>query len=109
VFGLAAGSALFKAIENERVMTSLRQLGARLGQGERRELAGLLSESDAAQQRLQALAPAAAGHIERIVNGAFMDGLHAAMALCIAVAAAGVAAALLLRGGTAPAQTKKAA
>jgi hypothetical protein len=39
-----------------------------------------------------------AGQIERIVNGAFMDGLHAAMALSIGVAAAGVAAALLLRG-----------
>ena len=105
VFGLAAGSALFKAIENERVITSLEQMGARLGSTDRSELAGLLSGSDAAQQRLQTLAPASTGQIERIVNGAFMDGLHAAMLLCIAVAAAGVAAALLLRGKTAPAPT----
>src|SRR5262245_1798519 len=60
--------------------------------------------SDAAQQRLGTLAPAVAGQIERIVNGAFMDGLHAAMTLSIAVAVLGVASALLLRGNAAPAK-----
>src|SRR5262249_40896001 len=83
VFGLAAGSALFKAIENQRVTTSLQRAGAQLSQSDRSELAGLLSGSDAAQQRLQTLAPAAADQIERIVNAAFIDGLHAAMVLCI--------------------------
>ena len=104
VFGLAAGTAVFKAIENQRVLASLERAGARLSQGDRGELAGLLSGSDAAQQRLGTLAPAVAGQIERIVNGAFMDGLHAAMTLSIAVAVLGVASALLLRGNAAPAK-----
>jgi len=104
VFGLAAGTAVFKAIENQRVLASLERAGARLSQSDRGELAGLLSGSDAAQQRLGTLAPAVAGQIERIVNGAFMDGLHAAMTLSIAVAVLGVASALLLRGNAAPAK-----
>src|SRR5438093_722743 len=104
VFGLAAGTAVFKAIENQRVLASLERAGARLSQSDRGELAGLLSGSDAAQQRLGTLAPAVARQIERIVNGAFMDGLHAAMTLSIAVAVLGVASALLLRGNAAPAK-----
>src|SRR5947208_3475960 len=104
VFGLAAGTAVFKAIENQRVLASLERAGARLSQSDRGELAGLLSGSDAAQQRLGTLAPTVAGQIERIVNGAFMDGLHAAMTLSIAVAVLGVASALLLRGNAAPAK-----
>ena len=107
VFGLAGGSALFKAIESQRVITSLERAGARLSQSDRSELAGLLFGSDTAQQRLQTLAPAVASQIERIVNGAFMDGLHAAMVLSIGVAATGVAAALLLRGKTTTAKATK--
>ncbi len=107
MFGLAGGSALFKTIESQRVITSLERAGARLSQSDRSELARLLSGSDTAQHRLQTLAPAVAGQIERIVNGAFMDGLHAAMVLSIGVAAAGVAAALLLRGKTTTAKATK--
>src|SRR5438034_311062 len=61
VFGLAAGTAVFKAIENQRVLASLERAGARLSQGDRGELAGLLSGSDAAQQRLGTLAAAVDG------------------------------------------------
>src|SRR5437773_719132 len=63
VFGLAAGSALFKAIETERVLTALQRAGVGLGPRDRSELAGLLSGSDAAQQRLATLAPATASQI----------------------------------------------
>jgi MFS family permease len=97
-FGLAVCTALFKAVENARLVDLLSEAGVTLTASDQAEIRSLLSGSSAAQERLQALAPAAAGQLERIVDSAFIAGFHAAMALCLAVAIVGLAAALLMPG-----------
>jgi EmrB/QacA subfamily drug resistance transporter len=107
VFGVAVSTALFKAVENDRLLSLLNGVGAALGPNDQAEVRNLLSGSTAAQARLQTLAPAAANQIERIINAAFMDGFHAAMALCFAIAFVGLCAALLMPGRPARAPAGK--
>ena len=102
-FGLAIASALFKAVETDRTTTLLRRAGASVTSRDQAEIRGLLSGSDAAQARLRSLAPAAADQVDRIVNGAFMDGFHAAMVLCLCVGLVAIAAVFLSGRRPAPA------
>src|SRR5262249_8806346 len=84
--------------ENDRLVELLHDAGATLTSGQKNDIRGLLSGSDAAQAALRALAPAAADQVERIVNSAFMDGYHAVMFLSVAVTAVPLLAPLAARG-----------
>ena len=84
-FGLAVGSALFKTVETDRLVSLLRSAGASITPSHRAEIRGLLSGSTGAEDRLSSIAPPAAHQIESIVDQAFMSGFHAAMFLGLAV------------------------
>jgi uncharacterized membrane protein YeaQ/YmgE (transglycosylase-associated protein family) len=91
VLGVAVTGAVFKALENEHIADALHSAGA-ITLGEKGEVSGLLSGSEAAQERLAQLAPAAAGSVERLVEEAFMPAFVGAMVVLAIASALGVAA-----------------
>ncbi|MGH2603355.1 MAG: hypothetical protein ACRDJ9_28725, partial [Dehalococcoidia bacterium] len=102
-------SSLFKTLENTRLLSLFDSIGAGLSPGDRDEVRGLLSGSDAAQAELATLTPATAEQIREIVDRAFIYALNGAMWLCVAVAAIGVALCFVvqarIRPTAAPAST----
>jgi len=80
VVGLAISGALFKALENRKIFDAFS--GARgLSSGEKGEIRGLVSGSDAAVNRLHAFAGGTRSAIEHIVDHAFVSGLRGVMIL----------------------------
>jgi EmrB/QacA subfamily drug resistance transporter len=98
VFGIAVTGALFKAMENGKLAELLTASGASLDASDRAEIRGLLSGSDAAENKLTRIAPNVAGQIERLVREAFVHAFDGAMLLCVAVSLVGVLAAFLVAG-----------
>jgi EmrB/QacA subfamily drug resistance transporter len=98
VFGVAVTGALFKAMENDRLVELLAAAGAKLGASDRAEVRGLLSGSDAAEDKLAHLAPNVAEQVDRVVREAFVHAFDGAMLLCMAVSLVGVLAAFLVAG-----------
>ena len=86
--------ALFKALENAKLAELLAAAGASLDASERTEIKGLLSGSDAAEDKLSQLAPSVAEGLERVVREAFVYALDGTMLLCMAVSLMGALAAL---------------
>jgi EmrB/QacA subfamily drug resistance transporter len=100
VFGVAVTGALFKAMENDKLAERLAASGAKLGPSDGAEIRGLLSGSDAAEDKLARLVPSVAEQVERVVREAFVYAFDGAMLLCMAVSLAGVLAAFLVAGRT---------
>jgi EmrB/QacA subfamily drug resistance transporter len=98
VFGVALTGALFKTLENNRLTELLATSGAKLEASDRADIRGLLSGSDAAEDKLAQLAPSVAGQVERVVREAFVHAFDGAMLLCMAVSLVGVLAAFLVAG-----------
>ena len=96
VFGIAVTGALFKVRENDKLAELLTASGANLDSSDRAEMRGLLSGSEAAQNKLARIAPNVAHQIEQLVREAFVYAFDGAMLLCMAVSVAGVVAALLV-------------
>lgn len=95
--GVAVTGTLFKGLENSKLIELFTNVGANLTSGERSEVKGLLSGSDAAQAKLITLAPEVSHRIEAIVRGTFIYALDGAMILCLALSLLGVAAAILIK------------
>jgi hypothetical protein len=93
--------ALFKALENAKLAELLAAAGASLDASERTEIKGLLSGSDAAEDKLSQLAPSVAEGLERVVREAFVYALDGTILLCMAVSLMGALAALLVNERTA--------
>jgi hypothetical protein len=89
-------SLLFKERENDKLAELLTASGANLDSSDRAEMRGLLSGSEAAQDKLARIAPNVAHQIEQLVREAFVYAFDGAMLLCMAVSVAGVVAALLV-------------
>jgi hypothetical protein len=100
VFGVAVTGVLFKAMENDKLAELLAASGGKLGASDRAEIRGLLSGSDAAEDKLSHLTPTVAEQIDRVVRDAFVYAFDGAMLLCMAVSLVGVLAALLVVGKT---------
>lgn len=100
-FGVAMAGALFKALENAKVAELLAAAGASLDASERTEIKGLLSGSDAAEDKISQLAPSVAEGVERVVREAFVYALDGTMLLCMAVSVMGALAAFLVSERTA--------
>lgn len=100
--GLAAAGAIFQAVENSRLATELNEQVPSLSDEQVDDVQGLLSGSPEAVQQLDDLSPADADRIEAVVQDVFIPAQTATMIFVAAVAAAGVAAALFYRGGSAP-------
>ncbi len=100
VFGIAVTGALFKATENSKLAELLTTSGANLDASDRAEIRGLLSGSNAAENKLTRIAPNVADQIERLVREAFVHAFDGAMLLCMAVSLVGILAALLVAGKT---------
>jgi hypothetical protein len=98
VFGVALTGALFKTLENNKLTELLATSGAKLEASDRADIRGLLSGSDAAEDKLAQLAPSVAGQVERVVREAFVHAFDGAMLLCMAVSLVGVLAAFLVAG-----------
>jgi hypothetical protein len=98
VFGIAVTGALFKVMENAKLAELLTASGANLDASDRAEIRGLLSGSDAAENKLTRIAPNVADEIERLVREAFVHAFDGAMLLCVAVSLVGVIAAFLVAG-----------
>jgi hypothetical protein len=96
VFGVAVTGALFKERENGKLAELLAASGANLDSSDRAEIRGLLSGSEAAEEKLTRIAAGVARQIEQVVREAFVCAFDGAMLLCMAVSVAGVAAALLV-------------
>jgi hypothetical protein len=96
VFGVAVTGALFKAMENDKLAELLVASGAKLSSSDRAEIRGLLSGSDAAENKLARLAPSVAEQMDRGVREAFVHAFNGAMLLCLAVSGVGVLAAVLV-------------
>jgi len=95
IVGLALSGALFKAFENDSLVSSFETAsGKALSSADKAEIRGLLSGSDAAIHKLATLAPQLKNEVEAIVNKAFVHGLHAVMILSIVVCALSIPAAL---------------
>ena len=95
--GVAVTGTLFKGLENSKLIELLTNVGANLTSGERSEVKGLLSGSDAAQAKLTTLAPEVSHRIEAVVRETFLYALDGAMILCLALSLLGVAAAILIK------------
>jgi MFS family permease len=112
IFGVAVTGALFKALENAKLLDLFDAAGAGLSAADRDEVRGLLSGADAAQAKLATLTPAAADQIREIVDQAFVHALNGAMWLCASAAVIGVALCFVVQaraktaGATAPAPTR---
>jgi EmrB/QacA subfamily drug resistance transporter len=100
VFGVAVTGALFKVMENDKLAELLAASRAKLGASDRAEIRGLLSGSDAAEDKLARLAPNLTEQVEHVVREAFVYALDGAMLLCMAVSLVGVLAAFLVAGKT---------
>jgi predicted MFS family arabinose efflux permease len=100
VFGIAVTGALFKATENSKLAELLTTSGANLDASDRAEIRGLLSGSNAAENKFTRIAPNVADQIERLVREAFVHAFDGAMLLCMAVSLVGILAALLVAGKT---------
>jgi hypothetical protein len=74
--------------------------GANLDSSDRAEIRGLLSGSEAAQEKLARIAPGVARQIEEVVRKAFVYAFDGAMLLCMAMTVAGVLAAFLVASKT---------
>jgi hypothetical protein len=96
VFGIAVTGALFKERENDKLAELLTASGANLDSSDRAEMRGLLSGSEAAQDKLARIAPNVGHQIEQLVRVAFVYAFDGAMLCCMAVSVAGVVAALLV-------------
>ncbi|MDQ3911436.1 MAG: MFS transporter, partial [Actinomycetota bacterium] len=100
VFGVAATGALFKALENHKLAGLLKAAGADLDAADRTEIRGLLSGSEAAENKLSQIAPEVVGQIDRVVREAFVSALDGAMLLCMVASVVGVLASFLVAGRT---------
>jgi MFS family permease len=101
IVGLALSGALFKALENDSLVSSFQTAAGRaLSGADKAEIRGLLSGSDAATQKLTSLAPQLRNQMEGIVNRAFVHGLRAVMVVSIVVCVLSVPAALWGRART---------
>jgi hypothetical protein len=97
-FGIAATGALFKALENSKLVELLTAAGANLSAPDREEIRGLLSGSEASEAKLAHLAPNAAEQVERVVREAFVHAFDGAMLLCVLASVVGILAAFLVAG-----------
>ena len=68
VFGIAVTGALFKERENDKLAELLTASGANLDSSDRAEMRGLLSGSEAAQNKLARIARNVAHQIEQLVR-----------------------------------------
>jgi hypothetical protein len=96
VFGVAVTGALFKERENGKLAELLAASGANLDSSDRAEIRGLLSGSEAAEEKLTRIAPGVARQIEQVVREAFVYAFDGARLLCMAVSVAGVLAPVLV-------------
>ena len=95
IVGLALSGALFKALENDALVSSFEKAANRsLTSGDKSEIRALLSGSDAAVHKLATLAPSLHTQVEDIVNGAFVHGLRGVMFLSVAACIVSIPAAL---------------
>jgi hypothetical protein len=95
--GVAVTTAVFKAIETNRLAALIGEAGGTATTADIREAAAVVSGSDASAAALAKLAPAAAQHITEIVDRAFVSGFGVVMTICAVLSAVGIAAALLVR------------
>ena len=100
VFGVAVTGVLFKERENGKLAELLAGSGAKLDSSDRAEIRGLLSGSEAAEEKLTRIAPGVARQIEQVVREAFVYAFDGARLLCMAVSVAGVLAAVLVASKT---------
>jgi hypothetical protein len=100
VFGVAVTGALFKERENGKLAELLAESGAKLDSADRAEIRGLLSGSEAAEEKLTRIVPAVARQIEQVVREALVYAYDGAMLLYIAVSVAGVLAVFLVASKT---------
>jgi hypothetical protein len=85
---------LFRGLEHHALVATFNRAGTHLSNSDRAEIRGLLSASEAAEQRLATLAPAQRDQIEDIVDVAFTRGLRGVMILCVVLSALSVPPAL---------------
>jgi len=100
VFGVAVTGVLFKERENGKLAELLAESGTKLDSSDRAEIRGLLSGSEAAEEKLTRIAPGVARQIEQVVREAFVYAFDGARLLCMAVSVAGVLAAVLVASKT---------
>jgi EmrB/QacA subfamily drug resistance transporter len=95
IVGLAISGALFKALENDALVSNFQAAANRtLSSDNKAEIRGLLSGSDASIHKLTTLAPQLRSQVEGIVNQAFVHGLRGVMILSVAACLVSIPAAL---------------
>lgn len=95
IVGLAISGALFKALENDALVSSFEKAANKaLTSADKAEIRGLLSGSDDAVHKLATLAPHLKNQVEAIVNNAFVHGLRGVMILSVVACVISVPAAL---------------
>jgi hypothetical protein len=95
IVGLAISGALFKALENDSLVSTFQTASGRMLSGaDKAEIRGLLSGSDDAVHKLSTLAPQLHAQVEGIVNRAFVHGLRGVMILSVAACVLSIPAAL---------------
>src|SRR5437588_8946662 len=95
IVGLAISGALFKALENDSLVSSFEKAANQtLTSADKTQIRGLLSGSDDAVHKLSTLAPQLRGQMESIVNKAFVHGLRGVMILSVAACVVSIPAAL---------------
>ena len=94
VIGLAVSGAVFRALENDELITKFAAKGNGLSGGEKDTIRQLLSGSDSARQQLTHLASSARAVVDGIVDDAFVHGQRGVMILGVIVCMVGAWTAL---------------
>jgi EmrB/QacA subfamily drug resistance transporter len=95
--GVAVTTAVFKAVETNRLAALIGEAGGTATAADIREATAVVSGSDALAAALAKMSPAAAQHITVIVDQAFVSGFGVVMTICAGLSAAGIVAAFLIR------------
>jgi EmrB/QacA subfamily drug resistance transporter len=94
VIGLAISGAVFRALENDEIVSKFRAKGTSIGNADEETVRGLLSGSQAARHQLRELSSSARTVVDQIVDAAFVKGQRGVMLLGLVVCLLGVWAAL---------------
>lgn len=94
VIGLAISGGVFRALENDEIITKFGAAGEHLIGSEKSTVRGMLSGSQAARHELAKLAPTAKNMVDEIVDAAFVKGQRGVMILGVVVCVIGVFTAL---------------
>ena len=97
--GLAAITAVFTAVSENRLSEKAAEAGTRLSEQQESVLHGLLAGTDAATAALAKIAPAKQAEIEAIVRDSFVAGVQVGLRVVAAVAVVGLIVSVLYVGG----------